>query len=121
MSEKHKKTWKYLHYVQHLLILASTVTDFVSISVFDSLVCVPVGFTSSSVGLKICATTAGVKNFKSIIKKYDEIVLLGKIKLNTINSYISHDELVSVNNVLREYNDMKEKIINPGTRVEHTI
>ena len=41
-------------------------------------------------------------------KKHDKIVLLGKYKLNTIevlisksliDSYISHDELVSVNNV----------------------
>ena len=49
----------------------------------------------------------------------DEIVLLGKAELNTvevliskslIESYISHDEFVSVNNVLREYNEMKEEI-----------
>ena len=37
MSEKYKKTCKYLNYVEILLILASTVT--VSISVFASLVC----------------------------------------------------------------------------------
>ena len=44
-------------------------------------------------------------------KKHDKTVLLGKDKLNTIevliskaliNSYISHDEFVLVNNVLRE-------------------
>ena len=28
-----------------------------------------------------------------------------------INSYISHDEFVSVNNVVREYIEMKEKIM----------
>ena len=57
---------------------------------------------------------------KSIVKKnkktQDEIVLLGKGKLNTIevliskaliDSYISHDEFVSVNNVLREYDEVK--------------
>ena len=27
-----------------------------------------------------------------------------------INSFISHDEFVSVNNVLKEYNEMKEEI-----------
>ena len=46
-------------------------------------------------------------------------MLIGKDKLNTIkvliskaliNSYISHDKFVSVNNVLREYNEIKEKI-----------
>ena len=61
-------------------------------------------------------------SLKSIIKKrkkkYDEIVLLGKNKLNTIevlisktliDSYVSHDEFISVNNVLREYNERKEE------------
>ena len=49
------------------------------------------------------------------------MVLLGKAKLNTIailiynaliNSHISHDDFVSVNNVLRENNEMKEEIKN---------
>ena len=40
MSEKYKKTCNYLNYVEHLLILASTITSCVSISVFGSLVCV---------------------------------------------------------------------------------
>ena len=57
MSEKYKKTCKYLNYVEHLLILASTVTGCVSISAFFPLVCVPVGITSSAVGIKICAIT----------------------------------------------------------------
>ena len=36
MSEKYKKTCKYLNYVEHLLILASTVNSCVSISAFAS-------------------------------------------------------------------------------------
>ena len=43
MSEKYKKTRKYLNYVENLLILVSRVTGCVSISAFASLVCVPVG------------------------------------------------------------------------------
>ena len=65
MSEKYKKTCKYLNYVEHLLILASTVTGCVSVSSFPLLVCVPVGITSSAVGIKICAITAG-NEIKSI-------------------------------------------------------
>ena len=42
MSEKYKKTCKYLNYVEHLLILFSTVTGCLSTSAFASLVCVPV-------------------------------------------------------------------------------
>ena len=80
-----------------------------------SLAGAPLGITSSAVGLKICAIIAGIEKFKSIIKKkrknYDKIVLLGKAKSDTIkaliNSYISHNEFVSVNNVLREYSEMK--------------
>ena len=46
-------------------------------------------------------------------------MLLAKTELNTIavlisaawiDSYINHNEFVSVNNVLQKYNDMKEEI-----------
>ena len=106
MSETHKKICKYLNYVEHLLILISAVTGCVSISGFASLFCVPVGIKSSAVGIKICAITSEGKEKK---KKHDKTVLLGKDKLNTIEvlisralivSYISHDEFVSVNNVI---------------------
>ena len=88
---------------------------------FASFVCVLVGITSSATGIKICAVTAGIKNYKSIImekqKKHDKIALSGKDKLNTIevliskaliDSRISHDKFVSINNVLREYDEMKK-------------
>ena len=90
--------------------------------------------TSSAVGIKICAITAGIKKYKSSIKKtkkkHDKIVPLIKGKLNAIevliskaliDSYISHDEFVSVNNVLKEYNETKEEIKSPETSVEYTI
>ena len=40
MSKKYKKTSKYLNYVEHLLILDSTVTGCISISAFASIVSV---------------------------------------------------------------------------------
>ena len=92
MSQKLKKTCKYLNYVEHLLILVSKITGYVSISAFASLVAIPVGITSSAVGIKICAITGRIKNYKSIIQKkknkYDKIVLLGKEKRNTIGVLI---------------------------------
>ena len=122
MSEKYKKASKYLKYVEHLLILVSTVTGCVSISAFTSLVCVDVGIRSSATGMKICAITAGIKRFKLIIKKnnkkHDKIVLLRKDELNTIEvlisktliySYISHDEFISENNVLENIMKWKKK------------
>ena len=38
-----------------------------------------------------------------------------------INSYINHDEFISVNNMLREYNEMKGENKNPENAVEYTI
>ena len=133
MSEKYKKTCKYLNYVENLLILASTIAGCVSISTFASSVCVPVGITHSAIKIKICAISAGIKKYKSIIKKkkkHDKIVLLGKDKLDTTEvlismvlfySYISHEKFASVNNALREYFEIKEEIKNPVTSVENTI
>ena len=114
-----------------MLILVSTVTGCVSISAFTSIVCVPVGIISSAVGIEICAITAGIKKYKLFIKKkHNKIVLLGKDKLSTIevlvskalvDSYIIYDEFGSVNNVLREYNKIKEEIKNPETSVKYII
>ena len=128
------KTCKYLNYVEQLLTLASTVTSCVLISVFASLVTIRASITISAVGTKIVQITAGIKRYKSIIKKkkkkHDKIVLLAKSKLNSteiliseelIDSYISHDEFLSVNNVLRGYYEIKEEIKNLITCVEYTI
>ena len=51
--ENIKKTCKYLNYVKHLLILVSTFTDYVSIFAFASLVAIPVGVTSSALGINL--------------------------------------------------------------------
>ena len=95
MSEKYKKTCKYLSYVEDLLILASIITGYVSISAFASLFTVLVGIAGSAVGIKICAITEGTKKYKSIIKKkkkkHDKIVLLAKDKLNSIEVLMSMD------------------------------
>ena len=79
----------------------------VSISVFVSLVGIPIGITSSVIGVKICVITAAIKIFKSVIKKmkknHDNIVLLAKSKLNSMevliskawnDSVVGHDEFV---------------------------
>ena len=125
VSEEYKKTCTFLNYIEHWPILVLRVTGCVSISAFASLVCVLLGITSSAVGIKICVVTAGIEKYKLIMKKnkkkHGKIVFLGKDKLNTtevliskalINSYISHEEFVLVNNLLREFNEMKEEIKN---------
>ena len=89
---------------EHLLILTSAVTGCVSISAFSSLVGLPIGTASSAVALKICAITAGIKKYKSLIKKkrkkHDKIVLLVKTKLKTIQVLISRaliDSYITMN------------------------
>ena len=72
ISNKHKKICTALNCIEHFLILASTVTECISISVFASLVDIPIGITSSVIGLKICAVTPEIKKYKSIIKKKRE-------------------------------------------------
>ena len=69
MSKKHKKVYRVLNYIEHLLLLISTVTGFVSISVFASLLGIPTGIENSPVGLEIGVITAEIKKYKSIIKK----------------------------------------------------
>ena len=121
-------------YFDSFRVFISAISGRVSISAFASLIGVLVGFASSAVGLNICVITAEIKKYESIIKKNrkkrDKTVLLGKAKSNIIkvlisktliNSYISHDKFVWVNNVLREYSEMKKEIKNPENAVEYTI
>ena len=61
MSKKHSKIYRLLNYIEHLLTLISTVTGYVSIFVFASLVGIRIGITTSTIGLKICVITAGIK------------------------------------------------------------
>ena len=74
-----------------------------------------------------------MQELKSIIqlskkrKRHNNIVLRAKTKLNTLealiskaltNSYINYEELVLVNNVLREYDGIKDEIKNSKISVK---
>ena len=128
VSKKHRKVCRTLIYNEHFLISSSTIVGCVSISAIASLVGITKGITSSAIGLKICAITAAIKKYKSIIKKkkkkHDQIVFLAKSKLNRIeiliskaliDSVISHDEFVLIN-MSKEYNKMKEEIKNSNNK-----
>ena len=78
--------------------------------------------TSFAIGFKICVLTEAIKKYKLIIKeekkKINKKVLLAKSKLNRIevlvfqnliDSNINYDEYVLINNVLKEYEEMKEE------------
>ena len=51
MSKKHKNVCGVLNYIYHSLAVISTITGCVSISAFTSLAGIPIGITSSAIGL----------------------------------------------------------------------
>ena len=129
ITKKYKKACRVLSYIEHFLILISTVTGCVSVSPFLSLVGITIGITISAVGLKIYVITPRIKRYKSIIKKkkkkHYKIVRLAKPKLNSIevsvskaliDSCISHDKFVLKNYVLQECYDVKEEIKNSNNK-----
>ena len=68
MRRKNKNVYTVLDYIEYQLILIFTVSRCVSISAF-ALAGIHIGITSSEIELKICVITAGIKKYKSIIKK----------------------------------------------------
>ena len=121
MNRRNKNIWKTLNYIEKFLILAATVTGCISISGFASLFGIAIENTSSALELNICAITAGIKKYNSIIKKkkHDKRKLLAKCKLNCLEVFISkalldsniiHDRFLIINNVQKDYDNIKEEI-----------
>ena len=110
MNKKYKSTCKYLKYTEYLLILSSTIIICVPFSTFPSLICVPVDIITPAVGIQLKHKLIIKKKEK---KKHDKMVLLEKHKLITIEVPNSKTliEFVSVNDLLREYNEMRLKKI----------
>ena len=75
MSKEHKNVCATLNFIEHFLILASAITGSVSISAFAALIGIPIRITNSAIELKICAITAGIKIYKSVIKKKKKIMI----------------------------------------------
>ena len=69
LSNKNKKVCTTLNYIEHFLTLAFAVTVCISISAFASLVYISMRIMSYTIGLSICAITAKIKKYESIIKK----------------------------------------------------
>ena len=122
MSNKNKKIYATLNYIEHFLTLAFAVTVCISISAFASLIDISKGIMSSTKGLNICAVVARIKKHKSIIKKNknkpNEQALLAKTNLDctkgSTSSFLT-DSYIKCNyflltNVLRKYNNKKKSI-----------
>ena len=107
-----KKLNKYVtafHYIDKILILLSATSSGVSIISFASIVGAPVGIASASLTLIFSLTTGIVKKLLNITrnkkKKHDEILMLAKSKLNSIETLISqaltdldtsHEEFITI-------------------------
>ena len=118
-----------MNYIEHLLILISLVTGWVSISASACLFGVSIGITRSAIGLKICVITTRIKKYKSIIKKkkkmHDKTLSLAKSKVSSaevliskalIDSNISQNEFALINDVPKEFDDMKEESKNSNDK-----
>ena len=69
MNNELKKVCTTVNYMEKFLILTSTITVWISISDFLSLLGIPIGITSCAIRIKICAISAEIKNHKSIMQK----------------------------------------------------
>ena len=108
-----------MNYIENLLILIATLTGSVSISAFASLVFIPIGITSSAIGLNFCVIR--IKEYKSISKKkrkQDKNSIINKnlISKALIDSNISLNQFVLINNSLKEFYDMLEEIKNSNDK-----
>ena len=54
-------------------------------------------------------------------QKLSQTLLKFLISKGLIDSYVKHEEFVLLQNVLREYNEMKEEFKNPENAVDYAI
>ena len=129
-----KKLSKYVtafDYIDKILIALSATSGGVSITSFTSAVVAPVGIASASFTLIFSLTTGIVKKLLSITrnkkKKHNKILMLAKIKLNSIETLISqalndmeicHEEFIAIFNEKEKYEKMKENVKSENEKQE---
>ena len=114
MSKKYKTIFISQNYIEHCLISVSTVTGCIFVSFFASLIGIPIRITNSAIGLNICAITATIILMKeketwwnSIVKELKRTKVLFSKTL--IDSNMSHDKLILINDVLKNMMIWKKK------------
>ena len=121
-----KKLSKYVavfDYIDKILIVLIATTRRVSICSLTTVVRAPVGIASASFTLVVSLTTGIVKKLLSTTrnkkKKYDQIFILAKRKINTIETVISqalidmeisHEEFAIILKEKDKYEKMKENL-----------
>ena len=105
------------------MIVLSAASSGVLIISFTSIIGAPVGIASASFNLIFSLTTGIIKKLLNITrnkkKKHDEILMLAKSKLNSIETLISqalidieisHDEFITILNEKDKYEKMKDDL-----------
>ena len=105
------------------MICLSVTRGGISIASFATVIGMPVGITSASLSLAFSLCTGLVKKLLKVTrnkkKKHNEIVMLARSKLNSIESNISralinnqtsHEDFITIINEERNYRELKESI-----------
>ena len=123
MSKKLRKYISFFDYLDKSLTVLSVTRASLSIASFATVIGVPIGIASASLGLTFSLCTGLVKKLLKATrkkkKKHNKIVMLARSKLNNIeskisealiNNQISHEDFITIINEERNYRELKESI-----------
>ena len=123
MSKRLSKYIVSFDYFDNSLIVLSAKSSSISIASFATVIETPVGIASASLSLTFSLPAGLVKKLikttRNNKKKHNEIVMLARSKLNSIenkicealiNDQISHEDFMTIINEERNYTELKESI-----------
>ena len=123
MSKRFSKYIASFDYFDKSLIVLSATSGSISIASFAAVIGTLVGIASASLNLTFSLPTGLVKKLlktrKNKKKKHNNIVVLARSKLNSIeskisealkNNQISHEDFMTIVNKERNYRELKESI-----------
>ena len=123
MSKRLSKYIASFDYFDKSLIVLSVTTGSISIASFATVIGAPVGIVSARFGLSFSIFKWTVKKLlkttRNKKKKHNKVVMLARSKLNSIeskisaaliNSGISHEDLITIINEEKKYQELKESI-----------
>ena len=110
-------------YFENSLIVLSVTAGSISIASFSTVIGAPVGMTSASFSVAFSISTGIIKNLlkttRNKKKKHNNIVMLARSELNSIeskisealiNNEISHEAFTKIINEVKKYRELKESI-----------
>ena len=123
MSKRLSKYIDFCDYFDKSLIPLSATSGSISIASFATVIGTPVGIASAGFGLAFSLSTGIVKKLSKTTrdknKKHNEIIMLARSKLSSIeskvsealiNSEISHEDFMIIINEEKNYRELKESI-----------